>query len=71
MATIVCTTTFLDGRDRFEQGETRVVDDDRAERFIAAGWAAAPGQTPLVAGDGAAATLDIQNVVHRTEVIHA
>lgn len=36
---IKCLTTFLDGRDRFEQGDTRAVSDEQADRFIAAGWA--------------------------------
>lgn len=36
---IHCLTTFLDGRDRFEQGDTRTVDDADGARFVAAGWA--------------------------------
>jgi hypothetical protein len=36
---IYCLTTFLDGRDRFEEGDTRTVDPDCGRRFVAAGWA--------------------------------
>ena len=36
---IICDTTFLDGRDRFEKDETRVVDDKRGKYFIKKGWA--------------------------------
>lgn len=69
---ITCTTTFLDGRDRFEAGETRVVDDERGARFVANGWATADGDAPADGGAAPAAevTLDIKNVTHKTEVIH-
>lgn len=48
MLKITCITTFMDGRDRFEAGESlateagcgcRVITADQAERFVAAGWA--------------------------------
>ena len=36
---IECLTTFLDGRDRFENGDIRTVEDSRGARFVAHGWA--------------------------------
>lgn len=36
---IECTTTFLDGTDRFEAGDIRTVDDERGARLVANGWA--------------------------------
>jgi hypothetical protein len=36
---IHCLTTFLDGTERFESGDTRTVDDERGARLVAAGWA--------------------------------
>ncbi len=59
---IICTTTFLDGRDRFESGEVRVVDDAAGARFIAAGWAAIPGEQPTAPATGDT-TLDVQRAV--------
>jgi len=59
---ILCNTTFLDGRDRFEAGDTRTVDDDRGARFIAAGWAAIPGEQPVATATGDT-TLDVQRAV--------
>ncbi len=32
-------TTFLDGNDRFEQGDIRTVDDERGAYFVGNGWA--------------------------------
>ncbi len=62
--TIQCTTTFLDGRERFEAGETRVVDAERAERFIAAGWATAAGAPDATASSPQQpASLEIHNSV--------
>lgn len=69
MKTIVCTTTFLDGRDRFEAGETRVVEDERADNFIAQGWASSPGAAPVVAPTGPAA-LDVHSSVIGQEARH-
>lgn len=55
---ITCTSTFLDGRDRFEAGETRVVDDDRGRYFIAQGWATDGAAPPAgAAADPAALTI--------------
>jgi hypothetical protein len=68
--TIVCTTTFLDGRDRFEKGETRVVDDGRADYFIANGWASAPGAESNANTASGVQTLDIHNAVMGQEARH-
>jgi hypothetical protein len=32
-------TTFLEGRDRFELGDVRTVDDTRGAYFVSNGWA--------------------------------
>ena len=43
---------ILDGRDRFEAGDVRQIDDERGARFVTAGWATADEQpVPAVAGD--------------------
>ena len=52
---IECLTTFLDGAERFEKGDMRTVDDDRAQRFIAHGWAVVPGEEPVKQTQGNAA----------------
>lgn len=51
---IKCLTTFIDGKERFEEDDVRTVDDDRGARFVAHGWAedvagrVATGQAPNV-----------------------
>lgn len=66
-----CTTTFMDGRDRFEAGEPlatesgcgcRVITQDQAERFVAAGWASADGES--VSSGATTADLQINNGQH-------
>lgn len=57
---ITCLTTFLDGTDRFEAGDTRTVDDERGAAFIANGWASADGAPAATPATGAV-TLDIHN----------
>lgn len=61
---IHCITTFLDGPDRFEAGDSRTVDAVRAQRFIAQGWAredvADPSPAPVAQSEPDTA-LDIQN----------
>lgn len=78
---ILCKTTFLDGRDRFEAGEKlatssgegcRVITEDQRRRFLAAGWASEagadePGAAPAPAEP---ATLDIHNSAHDQEAPH-
>lgn len=54
---ITVKTTFLDGTDRFETGDVRTVDDERAARFIENGWASdAAGN----AGDAASGAVDLE-----------
>lgn len=63
---ILCLTTFLDGVDRFEQGDSRTVDDARGARFVAAGWASdtsAATSAPVAGADAGAVNLDIQNAL--------
>lgn len=36
---IECLTTFLDGKDRYESGDVRTVEDDKGAQFVANGWA--------------------------------
>lgn len=67
---IHCTTTFLDGRDRFEAGDTRTVADDDAARFIAAGWATAEGAAASPAAPADPATLSIDNATHAQGANH-
>lgn len=57
---ITCTTTFLDGVDRYEAGDVRTVPDDRGAYFVANGWAAPAGEEPREPFTGAV-TLDVQN----------
>ena len=62
---ILCLTTFLDGRDRFEKDDARTVPDADAARFISHGWAVEAGSdaaAPVAAAPGET-TLDIQNGV--------
>lgn len=55
---IECLTTFLDGKDRYESGDVRTVEDEKGAQFVANGWAkdvagrvatggASPGTTDL------------------------
>ena len=62
---IECTTTFLHGADRFEQGDIRSVPDELGAYFIAQGWANNPGELP-----SADVTLDVHNSIHASEVTH-
>ena len=34
---IECLTTFLDGKDRYESGDVRTVDDEKVAQFVANG----------------------------------
>ena len=36
---IGCLTTFLDGKDRYEIGDVRTVEDEKGAQFVANGWA--------------------------------
>lgn len=54
-------STFLDGRDRFEEGDTRSVPDADAARFIAAGWARPVDGEAVAADTPATSDLTINN----------
>lgn len=57
---IVCLTTFLDGRDRYEEGDVRTVSDVDGQRFVDQGWASADGVTATPVG-APSTDLDVQN----------
>ena len=67
---IHCTTTFLDGRTRFEKDDICTVPDEDGARFIENGWAVAHGEEPAAPGNAPDATLGIHGVTQRitTEV---
>lgn len=68
---IQCTTTFLDGTDRFENGDVRTVEDERGARFVAAGWATdLAGRVATGDAFEGETTLDIQNVKMGQEATH-
>lgn len=62
---IRCKTDYLDGRDRFNAGELRLVSDERGMFYIYEGWAEeapSPNLTDLPeAGEGTSTDLDIQS----------
>lgn len=66
---ITCTTTFLHGRDRYEQGDTRTVSDEDGAYFISNGWAAEGGSDPVPAAAGDV-TLAIHDAAHDQEAKH-
>lgn len=64
--------TFLDGRDRYEAGDSRTVSDADGERFIKNGWAVESG-TPAPEAPAAGVppvALEVQNLVHPQGVSH-
>lgn len=68
---IECLTTFIDGKDRYESGDVRTVEDEKGAQFVANGWA--NDIAGRVATGGASTTetnLDIQNAVMGQEVRH-
>ncbi len=67
---IICDTTFLDGRDRFEAGETRVVSDERGAYFVAQKWAHEEGASAVEPGAAMPATLTVDNAAHGQEARH-
>lgn len=80
MRKIICDTTFLDGRDRFEAGEAlateggqgcRVISAEQADRFVAEQWAHDSGM-PLSAdrGPGDESLLQVQHISQQTVVAH-
>lgn len=64
--------TFLDGRDRYEKGDSRTVSDADGKRFIKNGWAVESGAPVFEASadDVPAPTLEVQNLVHPQGVSH-
>ena len=64
---IVCDTTFLHDRDRFEKGDQRTVDDSLGAYFIKNGWAHAVGDEPAAPASGDV-TLAVQNATLGQEV---
>lgn len=60
---IECLTTFLDGRERFEKGDVRTVDDERGAYFIEQGWAVEPGGASSKKPGIVSKTLDIMSTV--------
>jgi hypothetical protein len=66
---IECLTAFLDGRDRFEVGDVRTVDDARAAVFIQHGWAKPEGGAAPAAANGDTA-LDIHDSTLTSEAVH-
>lgn len=55
-------STFLDGRERFEQGDIRTVDDAKGAYFVANGWARDITSDAVVAPFVGDTDLAIQNV---------
>lgn len=64
---IVCDTTFLHDRDRYEVGDTRTVPDELGAYFVKNGWAHAQGDNPNTVAAPAEVTLDVQNSNLSTE----
>ncbi len=68
---IQCLTTFLEGADRFEEGDIRTVQDDVGVRLVANGWAKdVTGEVATGAAAVGESTLDIQNLTASQEVPH-
>lgn len=60
---IICSTTFLDGRRRFEKDDSVTVPDEDGQRFVEAGWAVVAGDEVLPLADAQPVDLDVQNGV--------
>lgn len=74
---IICDTTFLDGRDRFEKGDQRTppatateTSEQRAKRFIANGWAHSVGSQPAAPAVAASAEVTGKDSTHGLEASH-
>lgn len=67
---INCTTTFLDGKDRFEKDDMRTVSEEDGARFIKNGWAVAAGDAPGPLPDLPAVDMNIHKSVMGQEVRH-
>lgn len=55
-------STFLDGRERFEQGDIRTVDDAKGAYFVGNGWAQDITGGDAVAPSVGETDLAVQNV---------
>jgi hypothetical protein len=60
---IECTTTFLDGRERYERGDIFTVDDTKGAYFTQNKWAKEVGAADTQAAVPGTANLDIHNAV--------
>jgi hypothetical protein len=66
---IECTTTFLDGRERFEKGDIFTVPDADAAYFIGNKWAKEVGAPDPEPNPAEPATLDVQGVSHKQKAV--
>ena len=66
---IECTTTFLDGRERYEKDDIFTIDDATAARFIDNGWAKEVGAPDLPPKAADPVTLDVQSVSHEQKAV--
>ncbi len=66
---IECTTTFLDGRERFEKGDIFTVPDADAAYFIGNKWAKEVGTPAVDVPSAEPATLDVQGVSHKQKAV--
>jgi len=66
---IECTTTFLDGRERFEKGDVFTIPDADAARFLKHGWAKEVGAPESAATPSDPVTLDVQGVEHTQKAV--
>lgn len=64
MAKIRATQTFLDDRDRFEEGAEYDVEPARAAYFVRNGWAESDGGIRGLGPAPQDVTLDIQGAAH-------
>lgn len=60
---IVCDTTFLHGRDRFEKDDQRTVDDEVGAYFIQMNWAHEVGGVSTTTSSTPEVSLAIDNSV--------
>lgn len=65
---ILCLTTFLDGRQRYEKGDVVTVDDDRGAHFVQHAWAQEVGADFVAPVAPEEVTLDIQDAGQTQEV---
>ena len=66
---IECTTTFLDGRERFEKGDIFTVPDAVAGYFIKNGWAKEVGALDPREVPAEPVTLDVHGMSHKQKAV--